>query len=73
MDRETVEDGSQLLFDHGAQYFTVKTAEVQQLVDKWVASGIVDDWQGRFGTLSVATGAFVEETVSFVGIWTSSE
>lgn len=51
------------MFDHGAQYFTVKTAEVQQLVDKWQASGIVADWEGRFGSLNVATGDFVEETV----------
>lgn len=60
--REKVEDGSELMFDHGAQYFTVKTAEVQQLVDKWQASGIVADWEGRFGTLNVATGEFVEDT-----------
>lgn len=67
INREKVEDGSELMFDHGAQYFTVKTAEVQQLVDKWQASGIVADWEGRFGTLNVATGEFVEDTVRALG------
>jgi len=55
------------MFDHGAQYFTVKSAEVQQLVNKWQASGIVADWEGRFGSLNVATGDFVEETVRTFG------
>lgn len=63
LDREKVEDGSELMFDHGAQYFTVKSAEVQHLVDKWQASGLVADWEGRFGSLDVATGDFVQETV----------
>jgi predicted NAD/FAD-dependent oxidoreductase len=63
LDREKADDVSELMFDHGAQYFTVKTAEVQQLVDKWQASGLVADWEGRFGSLNVATGDFVEETV----------
>lgn len=69
--REKVEDGSELMFDHGAQYFTVKSAEVQQLVDKWQASGIVAVWEGRFGSLNVATGDFTEETVvkkRYVGV-----
>ena len=63
LDREKVEDGPELMFDHGAQYFTVKSAEVQHLVDKWEASGLVADWEGRFGSLNVATKEFVEETV----------
>lgn len=52
------------MFDHGAQYFTVKNAEVQKLVDKWQAAGLVAEWQGRFGTLDVGTGNFVEDLVS---------
>lgn len=69
--RENGGDGSELMFDHGAQYFTVKTAEVQHLVDKWQASGLVADWEGRFGSLNVATGDFVEETAAkkrYVGV-----
>ncbi|KAG0576319.1 hypothetical protein KC19_5G071400 [Ceratodon purpureus] len=69
--REKVEDGSELMFDHGAQYFTVKSAEVQHLVDKWQALGLVADWEGRFGSLNVATGEFVHETAvkkRYVGV-----
>ena len=66
LDRETIEDGSELMFDHGAQYFTIKSPEVQQLVDKWEASGLVSEWKGKFGTVNVTTGTLVEDKVSFI-------
>ncbi len=34
-------------FDHGAQYFTVKTATFQPIVADWHARGVVAPWQGR--------------------------
>jgi predicted NAD/FAD-dependent oxidoreductase len=51
------------MFDHGAQYFTVRKPEVQKLVERWQMSGLVAEWRGRFGTLDVQTGNFVEDTV----------
>lgn len=66
LDRETLEDGSEVMFDHGAQYFTIKSLEVQRLVDQWEASGLVSEWKGVFGTVNVATGTLVEDKVSFV-------
>ena len=37
-------DGSVALFDHGAQFFTVRNPVFQQLVDQWIADGIVREW-----------------------------
>ena len=30
--------------DHGAQFFTVRTDEFQQHVDRWTADGLVYEW-----------------------------
>ena len=35
-------------YDHGAQYFTVKSKTFQQEVDRWQAGGVVAPWEGRF-------------------------
>ena len=35
-------------FDHGAQYFTVETADFQRIVDAWSTAGVVEEWCGRF-------------------------
>eukprot|EP00897_Mesotaenium_endlicherianum_P010330 jgi/Mesen1/9325/ME000061S08765 len=60
--RERREEGSaDLVFDHGAQYFTVKDPLVQSLVDKWQLAEAVDQWRGRFGTLDASTGSFAAE------------
>ena len=42
--RITAPDGSVALFDHGAQFFTVRNPVFQQLVDQWIADGIVREW-----------------------------
>lgn len=60
--RERASDGKILLFDHGAQYFTVKDPIVQGLVDSWEAAGIVADWKGKFGTYDADTKKFTEDT-----------
>lgn len=31
-------------FDHGAQYFTVRTPEFQALVDEWLRAGVIREW-----------------------------
>jgi len=38
-------------FDHGAQYFTVRDAQVAELVQDWREAGVVAPWEGRFVTL----------------------
>lgn len=62
--REKTPDGSQLLFDHGAQYISVKDPVVQELVDTWEAAGYLADWKGKFGVLHMGTGQFTADVVS---------
>lgn len=62
--RETTSDGKELFFDHGAQYFTVKFPAVQKLVDRWLASGLVKEWSGKFGSFDRVKMSFQDETVS---------
>ena len=42
--RITAPNGSVALFDHGAQFFTVREPAFQQLVDQWITQGIVREW-----------------------------
>lgn len=37
-------------FDHGAQYFTVRSREFRELVERWVGDGTVERWNARIGT-----------------------
>ena len=48
--RITAPDGSVALFDHGAQFFTVRDQQFQKLVDEWITNGVVREWCRGFGT-----------------------
>lgn len=52
-------DPQPLIFDHAAQFFTVKDPFFADLVDGWSKNGLVREWQGPVGELEVG-GQFVE-------------
>ena len=37
------------VFDHGAQFFTVRDPEFRMVVDEWLAEGVVREWCRGFG------------------------
>ncbi|KAK8295886.1 hypothetical protein V6Z11_D05G087500 [Gossypium hirsutum] len=43
--REISEDGRELLFDHGAPYFTVTNLDVLSVVTEWESRGLVAEWK----------------------------
>ena len=40
-----------LIFDHGAQFFTVNDSRFGELVNAWMEKGLVREWQGTIGEL----------------------
>ena len=42
--RISTPDGSIAVFDHGAQFFTVREQQFQKLVDAWITNGVVREW-----------------------------
>eukprot|EP00240_Pyramimonas_obovata_P004911 CAMPEP_0118930750 /NCGR_PEP_ID=MMETSP1169-20130426/7330_1 /TAXON_ID=36882 /ORGANISM="Pyramimonas obovata, Strain CCMP722" /LENGTH=402 /DNA_ID=CAMNT_0006873153 /DNA_START=174 /DNA_END=1382 /DNA_ORIENTATION=+ len=45
------EDGTQVTFDHGAQFFSVSDPRFDSLVQEWERAGVVGRWEGRFGSI----------------------
>lgn len=57
------------VFDHGAQYFTVKDSRFQQQVDEWLSAGTVARWPARIGTLRGGNWMPAEtDTSRYVGV-----
>lgn len=56
--REITDDGKELLFDHGAPYFTATNAEVLSLVSDWEARDVVAEWKESFGTFDFVSKQF---------------
>lgn len=57
--REIAEDGRELLFDHGAPYFTVSSPDVLGLVHEWESRGLVASWNEKFGAFDCDSKKFL--------------
>jgi renalase len=53
--RITAPDGGVARLDHGAQFFTVRSREMQDLVDDWTSTGLVREWCRGFTRGSLDT------------------
>ncbi|XP_026417069.1 uncharacterized protein LOC113312534 [Papaver somniferum] len=58
--REMTEDGKELMFDHGAPFFTITDNGVMDLVREWEQRGFVAEWKEKFGSFDFATAKFGE-------------
>lgn len=56
--RETTEDGKELVFDHGAPYFTATNGDVRSVVGDWEARGLVAEWKESFGSFDFTSRTF---------------
>lgn len=73
--REYTEDGRELLFDHGASYFSVNAdnSEVNSLVSDWESKGFVAEWKVKFGCFDFGSRKFIhieeeESNKRYVGV-----
>ncbi|GMJ11367.1 hypothetical protein like AT1G56000 [Hibiscus trionum] len=74
--REVSDDGRELLFDHGAPYFTVTNPDVLSVVAEWESRGLVAEWKSNFGSFDCSNNKFVNtehhklerETKKYVGM-----
>ena len=69
-DSESPNDGIEVSFDHGAQYFTARDGRFCRYVQSWIHDGIVQPWLGRIVELAPG-GKIVEEkssTPRYVGV-----
>ena len=63
--------GGEFEFDHGAQYFTARSAEFQEFLEPLIAQGVVARWRARFAELDrdtvVATRDWDDAFPHYVG------
>ncbi|KDP43403.1 hypothetical protein JCGZ_26558 [Jatropha curcas] len=58
--REIAEDGNDLLFDHGAPFFTVSNTDVLRVVHEWELKGLVAEWKENFGSFDCLSNKFLD-------------
>ncbi|OAY54540.1 renalase isoform X2 [Manihot esculenta] len=58
--REIAEDGKELLFDHGAPFFSISNTDVLRLVHEWELKGLVAEWKENFGSFDYHSKKFIE-------------
>lgn len=64
--REIADDGRELLFDHGAPYFTATNPEVLNIVQEWESRGLVAPWNEKFASFDCDSKKFLNiEQVSY--------
>lgn len=56
--REIAEDGKELLFDHGAPYFTVSSPDVLSIVREWESQNLCAEWREGFGIFDCFSNQF---------------
>ncbi|KAI5674598.1 hypothetical protein M9H77_14962 [Catharanthus roseus] len=57
--REIADDGRELLFDHGAPYFTATNPEVLNIVQEWESRGLVAPWNEKFASFDCDSKKFL--------------
>lgn len=58
--REISEDGKELLFDHGASFFSASNSDVLRLVHEWESKGLVEEWKENFGSFDCISKKFLD-------------
>lgn len=59
--RETTGDGKELLFDHGAPFFTMSNcSEALGLDREWESRGLIAEWKQKFGSFDCIAKTFTE-------------
>ncbi|KAL3612696.1 hypothetical protein D5086_003716 [Populus alba] len=58
--REISEDGKELLFDHGAPFFSASNSDVLRLVHEWESKGLVEEWKENFGSFDCISKKFLD-------------
>ncbi|CAA6657931.1 unnamed protein product [Spirodela intermedia] len=58
--RRESSDNGDLLFDHGAPYFSISNEEVMDAVSSWERMGLVAEWKENFGCFDVNIAKFVD-------------
>ncbi|GAA4434941.1 NAD(P)/FAD-dependent oxidoreductase [Bremerella cremea] len=57
-----------IAFDHGAQYFTIRSQPIEQHLQKWLSAGIVAPWDGKVVVLRPNELPEVEPTSRYVAV-----
>lgn len=69
-----MEDGRELLFDHGAPCFTSSNAaDVMGLIGEWESRGLIAEWKGKFGSFDCLMNKFVDAEQVQIYIVTTRE
>ncbi|TAL55952.1 FAD-dependent oxidoreductase [Pandoraea sp.] len=55
-------------WDHGAQYFTASTPEFTQQVERWLAAGVLAQWQPQLAIIPARTDASSPHPRRYVGV-----
>ncbi|CAN1247109.1 PSPTO_1126 [Linum grandiflorum] len=68
--RNIIGPDDELIFDHAAQFFTVSDPLFGEMVNGWLAKGLVQEWSGRIGEIEAGAGfvPFPSSPPRYVGV-----